>query len=115
MRRRIERTIGPDEAAFRQGLPRRVLDREVDPRLVEVALLGNMRVGYSLVLNHDIRDQSLAARDGKTRQAQRRDQGLARSGALLFERENVNVQHAFSIEAVLEKVLQPFGLLVVFV
>ncbi len=47
----VERIVGLDEAALGEDLAAGVLDGEGDPRLVEVALLGNVGMADPLVLD----------------------------------------------------------------
>ena len=56
----VEVAVRLYKAAFGQSLARAVLDGEVDPGLVEVALLGNEGVADALVLDDDVGDQCFA-------------------------------------------------------
>ncbi len=71
----IEVAVGLDEAGFGEDFAGAVLDGEVDPRFVEVALLGDVGVGDALVLDDDVGDEGVVGRDGERDIAQRRNEG----------------------------------------
>ncbi len=66
----VEVAIGLEESALGEGFAGAVFDREVDPGLVEVALLGNEGVADAFVLDDDVGGEGLAGSDGKAGQAE---------------------------------------------
>jgi hypothetical protein len=102
----VEVAVGLDEAALGEGFAGGVLDREVDPGLVEVALLGDEGVADALVLDDDVGDQRFAGGDGVGGQAERSDEdrigGVA--SALSFSRaKDIDVEDALAVRGVLEE------------
>ena len=84
----VEVAVGLDEAALGEDLAGGVLDGEVDPGFVEVALLGNEGVADALVLDDDVGDEGFAGGDGEVGEAEGRDEGLiawAGAASLFFE------------------------------
>src|SRR5206468_3320143 len=85
-----------------------------NPGLVEVALLGDERMGDALVLNDDVGGESLAGSDGEMRETERGNLdvvGGGGGGVFLFEAEDVDVEHAVAVGAVAEKVGKFGGLI----
>ena len=74
VRARVEHAVGLEEAAVIDLLAGRVLHRELDPGLVEIAHLGNQRVADVLVLNDDIGFDDVVGREVIGSLAERRDQ-----------------------------------------
>ncbi len=114
----VEVAVGLDKAAFGEGFAGAVFDGEVDPGLVEVALLGDEGVADALVLDDDVGDQGFAGSDGETGEAERGDDDLIGRGGgsvLFFEREDIDVEDAFAVDAVLEEGYELLGLLIEFV
>ena len=85
----VEFAVGLDEAALGDDFAGAVLDGEVDPGFVEVALLGNEGVGDAFVLNDYVGDEGFAGGEGEAGQAQGcdlRGLGLRRLGwRILFQ------------------------------
>ena len=114
----IEVAVGLDEAGLGENFAGAVLDGEVDPGLVEVALLGDVGVGDALVLDDDVGDEGFAGGDGEGDKAERGDERGAAGrlrwddGVFFFEGEDVDVEDAFTVEAVLEEVDELLRLLV---
>ena len=103
----IERAVGLEEAGFGEGLAGVVLDVEVDPGFVEVALLGDEGVADALVLNDDVGDQGFTGDEGEGGQAERGDENLVSrggGGAFFFEGEDVDVEDALAVIGVFEEV-----------
>ncbi len=96
-----------DEAAVGEDFAGGVLDGEVDPGFIEVALLGNEGVGDALVLDNHICDEGLAGGDGKGSEAEGSDE----SGVFRFQGEDVDVKDAGVLRAVLEEGFELLGLL----
>src|ERR1700679_1297182 len=77
-----------------------------------------MRVGYALVLNDDVGGEGFTGSDGVMGEAKRSDKDLVRvgcGGAFFFKCEDVDVEDAFAVIAVLEEVGSLLGLLIVLV
>ncbi len=115
----IEVAVGLDEAALGEDLAGRVFDGEVDPGFVEVALLGNERVGDALVLNDDVGDEGFA---GGERESCVRPRGAMRAFArqrmasrFFLQGEDVDVEDAVAVGAISEEFGELLGLLVEFV
>ena len=72
----VEVAVGLKEAALGQDLAGGVLDREIDPGLVEVALLGDEGVADALVLDDDVGDEGFAGGEREAGQAEGGDQHL---------------------------------------
>ncbi len=68
----IEIAVGLNEATLGESLAGAVFDGEVDPCFVEVALLGDERVGDAFVLDHDVGDESFAGGEGEGGETERR-------------------------------------------
>ena len=111
----IEVAVGLDESGFGEDFAVAVFDGEVDPGLVEVALLGDVGVGDAFVLNDDVGDEGFVGGDGEGGIAQRGNElrlggsgGVFRwwgcCGRFFFQSEDVDVEDAFAIDAVLEEV-----------
>ena len=78
----VEVAVGLDEAALGEGFAGAVLDGEVDPGLVEVALLGDEGVADALVLDDDVGDQGFAGCEGEGGKAERGDEDVIRRRGL---------------------------------
>ncbi len=118
VRRGIEVAVGLQEAAFGEGLAGAVLHGEVDPGLVEVALLGDEGVADAFVLDDDVSDERGAGREGEAGEAEGGDEDLIFGrglGGFVFEGEEVDVEDAFAVGAVLEEVDEFLCLFVVMV
>ena len=74
--RGVEVAVGLDEAAFAEDFAGAVLDDEVDPSLVEVALLGDQGVADAFVLDDDIGDEGLRGLEGERGEAEWGDEVL---------------------------------------
>ena len=110
----VEIAVGLQEPAFGEDLAGAVLDGEVDPGLIEVALLRDEGVADALVLDDDIGDKSFARGEREAGEAERGDEHLSFGGgsALFFlEAEDVDVEDALAVRTVLEEVGDLLGLL----
>ena len=113
----IEIAVGLNEAALGEGLAGAVLDREVDPGFIEVALLGDEGVGDALVLDDDVGDEGVAGGDGEIARGreERRGPGSDGGSVLFSKREDIDVENSGALGAILEECDELFGLLVVLV
>ena len=110
---RVEVAVGLDEAAFGDGFAGGVLDDEVDPAFVEVALLGDEGVADALVLDDDVGDEGFAGGDGEAGEAEGRDEDLiggSGGGVLFLEGKDIDVEDAFAVGTFAEEVDEPGGL-----
>jgi hypothetical protein len=87
----VEIAVGLDESALGEGLAA-VLDGEVDPGFVEVALLGNEGVADALVLDDDVGDQGFSGSEEKLVRPSgaTRTVSLAVASALSFSRAKMS-------------------------
>ena len=69
----VEIAVGLDETRLGEDFAGAVLDGEVDPGLVEVALLWDVGMGDAFVLDDDVGDEGIVGRDGERNEAERRD------------------------------------------
>ena len=109
----VEVAIGLDEAAFGNGFAGGILDGEVDPGLVEIALLGDDGVADAFVLDDDVGGEGFTGSDGEAGEAEGRDQDLIAAGgggAFLFESKDIDIEDTFAVDAVAEKVDELGGL-----
>ena len=66
----IEVAVWLDEAALGEDFARGVFNSEVDPGLVEVALLGDEGVADAFVLDDNVGDEGFARGEGEAGQAE---------------------------------------------
>ncbi len=100
-------------AGLKEGFPCSVLDREIDPRLVHIALFGDVRMSSTFILNHHRERDVLAGSERVARRPERSDEVRGRRnlrlrghlGGPAFQTEDIHVEHA-----VLQKLHHCFGL-----
>ncbi len=80
----IEVAVGLDESGLGEDFAVAVFDGEVDPGLVEVALLRDVGVGDALVLDDDVGDEGFVGGDGEGDSAQRSNEVGVRCGGVVF-------------------------------
>ena len=97
----VEAAVGLEESGFGEGFAGCVLDGEVYPGFVEVALFGDEGVADAFVLDDDVGGDGFSGCEGEAGESEGSDEdgvGWGGLSGLLFESEDVDVEDAFAKE-----------------